>query len=151
MGVISRVKSGVKSGVSQAKTTISHVAEAVTPSVAKPALQKIESKVESTYDKVESKVEEHPMAATAALAFINPVAAVGVLASEHPDEIKSTLSVVAKEVKKDAEIVKTDTIAVTKEVGHDVEKVGKTAVSGMKNLYLYGMLALGGVILIKFL
>ena len=136
MGVISRVKSGA----SQAKTTISHVAEKVTLSVAKPALQKIES-----------EVEEHPMAATAALAFVNPVAAVGVLASEHPDEVNSTLSVVAKEVKKDAEIVKTDTVAVNKEVGHDVEKVGKTAVSGMKNLYLYGMLALGGVILIKFL
>ena len=139
MGIMSKVKSGA----SHAKTTISHVAEKVTPSIAKPALHKIES-----------EVQEHPMAATTALAVINPVAAVGAvgaLASEHSDEIKSTLSVVAKEVKKDAEIVKTDTIAVTKEVGNGVEKVGKTAVSGMKNLYLYGMLALGGVILIKFL
>ena len=134
MGIISKVKSGA----SHAKTTISHVAEKATPSIAKPVLHKIES-----------EVKEHPMVASALVGGVPAVLAVG--AYQHKDEIKSTLQHVGHEVKKDAGIVKHDTIAVTKKVGTGIEKVGKTAVSGFKNHYFYGMLALGGVILIKFL
>ena len=141
MGIMSKVKSGA----SHAKTTISHVAEKVTPSIAKPALHKVSSVVKEHHEAISSVAHD-------SVDVVSSVgSSVGSTIVDHQDEIKTTISVAAKEVKKDAEIVKSDTIAVTKEVGNNVEKVGKTAVSGFKNMYIYAMVALGGIIIIKFL
>ena len=106
------------------------------------------STISHAVSKVKEEVKAHPMVA-AAVGGVPAIVAVG--AYEHRGEIKSTLSHIGAEVKKDAGIVKKDTIAIAKEVGHDVKKVGSSAVSGFKNLYFYGMLALGGIILVKFL
>lgn len=130
----------VKSIASSAKSTIAHIANKATPAVAKPTLNKIETKVKE-------EIKKHPNASLVALAVVNPVAAAGVLAVQHKDEVKSTLSKIGAEVKKDVEIVKTGTIKAV----HTVEKVGKSAVSGFFNIYMYGMVALGGIILLKFL
>ena len=76
------------------KSTLSHVANIVTPSVARPAITSLVS-----------TVKEHPNVALAALAVVNPIAAVAVVGAEHKGEIKSTLSHAGAEIKKDAGIV----------------------------------------------
>ena len=93
-------------------------------------------------------IKNNPKSALALLAAVNPIVAVGVLAVEHKNEIKSTLAPAINEVKKVATEVKKDTIAVASEVKKDVTKVGGAVVGGIQNLYMYGMIAVGAVILV---
>ena len=126
------------------KSTLSKIADKITPAPAKPALQKAQAKVTT-------EVKAHPNAAVAALAVVDPVGAVGLVAVEHKDEIKSTLAPVAEAVKKDSVVAEKDTIQVAKEAGTDVKSVAKSATSGFENMYIYGMVAVGAIILLKIL
>ena len=106
-------------------------------------------------------VKNNPKSALAALTVVNPIAGAAVLAYEHKSEIKSTLGntgnkiestlgKAADTVKHEAEVIKKDTISVASTVKTDVTKVGKSVVSGIQNIYMYGMIAVGGLILLKF-
>ena len=88
MGILSKVKSGA----SHAKTTISHVAEKVTPSIAKPALHKVSSVVKEHHEAISSVAHDSVDVVTSA------GSSVGSAIVDHQDEIKTTLSVAAKEV-----------------------------------------------------
>ena len=88
MGILSKVKSGA----SHAKTTISHVAEKVTPSIAKPALHKVSSVVKEHHEAISSVAHD-------SVDVVSSVgSSVGSTIVDHQDEIKTTLSVAAKEV-----------------------------------------------------
>ena len=95
-------------------------------------------------------VKNNPKSALAALAVVNPVVAVGVLAFENKGKIESTLGKAADTVKKEAVVVEKKTISVAETVKTDVTKVGGAVVGGIQNIYMYGMIAVGGLILLKF-
>ena len=95
-----------------------------------------------------------------AAAVAGPVGAVAVLALEHKDEINSTLGSVGAEVKKDAGVVKQDTIAVAKDAGNgikataitagnDIKAGAKSVEGGLTNIYWYGMAGAGVLLALK--
>ena len=107
-------------------------------------------------------MKNNPKSTLALSVLGGPVAVGAVLAVQHKDEIKSTLSKAGSAVKKEGEVVKKDTISVASTVKKDtisaantvktdVTKVAKVAVSGFENMYMYGMLAVGAIILLKFI
>ncbi len=94
-----------------------------------------------------------PSAKTAliALTVVNPLAGAAVLAYQHKDEIKSTLTTAAHKVESAAVAVKKETIEVASTVGSGVKKVATSAVHGIENMYFYGMLGIGAIILLRFM
>ena len=94
-----------------------------------------------------------PTAKTAlmALTVVNPLAGAAVLAYENKDEIKSTLTNAADKVESAAVAVKQDTIKAVDTVGSGVKTVATSAVNGIENIYFYGMLGIGAIILLRFM
>ncbi len=74
-----------------------------------------------------------------------------VLAVQHKDVIKSTLSKAAETVKHEAGEIKHDTISAASTVKTGVGKAAKVVSNGIGNLYMYGMLGVGAIILLKFI
>jgi hypothetical protein len=98
---------------------------------------------------LKTTIKNNPKTTLALSVLGGPVAVAAVLAVEHKqitNGTKLSLSKVAETVKHDATIVKKYTIAVASEVKKDVKKVATVAVSGIENLYFYGMLGIGAVI-----
>ena len=95
-------------------------------------------------------IKNNPKSSLAALMVVNPIVGAAVLAVEHKDQIKSTLGKAADTVKHEVAVIKKETIAVAGAVEKGVVKVGKVAVSGLGNMFTYGMIAIGGLILLKF-
>jgi hypothetical protein len=96
-------------------------------------------------------IKNNPKSTLALSVLGGPVAVAAVLAVEHKDEIKSTLSKAGETVKHEASVIKKDTISVASTVKKDVTKAAKVVSTGMGNLYMYGMLAVGAIILLKFI
>ncbi len=110
-------------------------------------LSKVKSSAKSVVSSAKNEVKEHPMVA-AALAG-GPVAVAAVAAYQHKDEVKSTLHHAAVVVKKEAGEIKQDTISAAHTVEKGVSKVAKVATSGLQSMFMYGMVAVGAVILLK--
>ena len=107
-------------------------------------------------------IKNNPKSSLAALTVAMPLVGAVVLAVENKDKIKSTLGKAADTVKKEVAVIKKETIAVAGAVEKKtiavagvvekgVVKVGKVAVSGLGNMMTYGMIAIGGLILLKFI
>ena len=94
-------------------------------------------------------IKNNPKSSLAALTVAMPLVGAAVLAVENKDKIKSTLGKAADTIKHEAAVIKKETIAVAPTVEKGVVKVGKVAVSGLGNMFTYGMIAIGGLILLK--
>jgi hypothetical protein len=108
------------------------------------------SKAKPSLPSLITTIKNNPKSTLALSVLGGPVAVGAVLAVQHKAEIKSTLSKAAETVKHEAGEIKHDTISAAHTVKDGVGKAAKVVSNGIGNLYMYGMLGVGAIILLKF-